>query len=163
MIDNSKDKMSNVDMYKELSRISSFLEQIRWPRFNHLLVVNTILLIFIGVLGEIESISDYKTLAQAAICVMGAFFSICWILLGWRSSKYLDDCNDKIESMEEKDKLHNIKPYTDFKKIRPKCATKITSSKYIITLVPLMFLALFVFLFIDLRLYLHPFQDFFKG
>ncbi len=149
--ENNKKKKYSADdfqMYDLLVKVLNSSEHIRWTRFNTLLIVDSILLIAWATISSETSNLPNKQFLLITLCGIGFFLGLIWSGLGYRTSKYIESLNNNLEKMDEEDKIHNIKPYEDLKNIRVGgLFYKFTSSKLIVTWIPILFSILFLVLF----------------
>ncbi|MFX0201314.1 MAG: hypothetical protein ACFFCW_34790 [Candidatus Hodarchaeota archaeon] len=134
-------------IYEMLSTLMMYSEQVRWTRFNNLLVVNSILIVAWAAIFAGTSPFSYKALLLSLLCLPGVIFGILWSFLGRRSSKYLDDFHKMAEKLEKGFPKHKIKPFHKSEETRETVRTgfmKLTSSKWIVTWIPIAFSLLFL-------------------
>lgn len=120
--------------------------QIQWERFNAMLVINTILIGFIGFTYSNEF--KIPTIIQLFLPPMGIFLSILWMRMTNRGFMWTKFWTDEAKKIEEKNREKIIKPFTDGKIYKE--ANKILintqlSSKVIIYL----FITFYLLFFVD--------------
>ena len=122
-------------------------EQLRWTRLNTFLVVASIFLAaWAGIFAGTGSF-PYKQYLLFALCLPGIFLGILWAVLGWRSSQYTDDFHDSAHEMEIFFNEQLPKPLhlsEERRKGVRKGMTRYTSSKWLVTAVPIIFTILFI-------------------
>ena len=145
-------RITNYQIYKVLISQLNFSEQIRWTRFNNFLVVNSILVIaWVTVFSILAGTLEFKSLILSLLCILGIILGVLWAFLGSRSSKYLDKYYEWIIDVEkDKNFINEIKPFTvidkDIRKTIAESPLKITSSKWLVTWIPIAFSLLFIIL-----------------
>lgn len=157
------------EFYHVYSDLIDRADQSRWTRLNTLLVVSSIFTLAWATIYASSGthLSFMRRFVLTAICVPGVLCGYWWSGLGCRTSKYLDEYINQILKIEERYKLPNdIKnPFILTKHIMEEAKTKQkhTTSRWLVTNVPIMFTALFVVLLcvtwkeflIDIFVYLH--------
>ncbi len=144
--DDSKSQVSESQVYDVLTSLVVHSEQIRWTRLNIFLVVTSIFLAtWAGIFAGTEPFL-YKKIILSILCVPGIVLGILWARLGWRSSMYMDDFHDRAYNMEKSFAEGRPKPFHTSQKNReqlPSSLERFTSSKWIVTYIPVMFAFLF--------------------
>ena len=143
----AKSKIEDTQIYNLLTSLVIHSEQVRWTRLNTFLVVASIFLAaWAGIFAGTDDF-PYKKYLLFALCIPGIFLGILWAVLGWRSSQYLDDFHDSAYKMEEDFDEKLAKPLHLSEKRRKgvrESMTRYTSSKWLVTAVPLIFTVLFL-------------------
>ena len=146
-----KSKIDDTQIYNLLTSLVMHSEHVRWTRLNTFLVVASIFLAaWAGIFAGTDDF-PYKDYLLFALCIPGIFLGILWAVLGWRSSQYMDDFHDSAHKMEEAFDGMLPKPLHLSEKRRKgvrKSMSRYTSSKWLVTAVPLIFTALFLSLVI---------------
>ena len=149
MNDPAKSKIEDTEIYNLLTSLVMHSEQVRWTRLNTFLVVASIFLAaWAGIFAGTDDF-PYKQYLLFALCIPGIFLGILWAVLGWRSSQYMDDFHDSAHKMEDAfdERLpKHLHLSEDRRKGVRKRMTRYTSSKWLVTAVPLIFTALFLIL-----------------
>ena len=143
----TKSKIEDTQIYNLLTSLVMHSEQVRWTRLNTFLVVASIFLAaWAGIFAGTDAF-PYKQFLLFALCIPGIFLGVLWAVLGWRSSQYMDDFHDSAHKMEESFDEKLPKPLhlsEERRKGMRKRMTRYTSSKWLVTAVPIIFTALFL-------------------
>ena len=143
----AKSKIEDTQIYNLLTSLVMHSEQVRWTRLNTFLVVASIFLAAWAGIFAGTDVFPYKQYLLFALCIPGIFLGILWAVLGWRSSQYMDDFHDSAHKMEEAFDEKLPKPLhlsEERRKGVRKNMTRYTSSRWLVTAVPLIFTALFL-------------------
>lgn len=147
MNEQAKPNINNTQIYGLLTSLVMHSEQVRWTRLNTFLVVASIFLAaWAGIFAGTDDF-QYKQYLLFALCAPGIVLGILWAVLGWRSSQYMDDFLDSAHKMEESFDERLPKPLhisEERRKGLRKGVTRYTSSKWLVTAIPLLFAALFL-------------------
>jgi len=147
MNDSTKSKIEDTQVYNLLTSLVMHTEQLRWTRLNTFLVVASIFLAaWAGIYAGTDAFT-YKQYLLLVLCFPGIFLGILWAFLGWRSSQYMDDFHEIALKMEEDFHEQLPKPMhisEDRREGVRESATRYTSSKWLVTVVPLIFAILFI-------------------
>lgn len=137
-------------VYETLIALVTHSEETRWNRLNTFLVLATL---FVGAwVALFAGTKDFdgKPLLLFAFCLPGIIFGVLWPTLQWRSSQYLDDFHDKAYKMEDDFPSDMPKPLHMSEERRSKAKSdkleRCTTSKWLVTAIPCVVLALFIFL-----------------
>jgi len=147
-MDNStKSKIDDTHIYSLLTSLVMHSEQLRWTRLNTFLVVGSIFLAaWAGIFAGTDAF-PYKQYLLFALCIPGIFLGILWAVLGWRSSQYMDDFHDSAHEMEiffDKQLPKPLHLSEERRKGVRRRLTRYTSSKWLVTAVPIIFTVLFI-------------------
>jgi hypothetical protein len=137
------------DLYGVLTSLVMHSEQTRWVRFNALLVVDAIFVAaWAGIFVGVASFPGKESLLLV-LCVPGFVLGIAFAFLGWRSSQYMDDFHNQAYALEERFPKDVPRPFHASEKRRRMLrsgAFRFTSSKWLVTVIPLGFSILFAYL-----------------
>lgn len=150
-----------MEVYNIYQHRTQWAEQNRWTRLNNMLIVSSIFTLAWATIYASSGthLSLVRRLVLTAICVPGILCGYWWGGLGRRTSKYLDSFYDQALKIE--DELHKqlqlpaaLKglemPFTVIDPIRKRAETitmeKHSSSTWLVTNVPFMFMVLFTVL-----------------
>ena len=143
---NHSQRPMETEVYQVLANLVMHSEQIRWTRLNSFLVVNSIFILAWAAVFDISNAIPFRSILLLMICVPGLIGGFIWSVLGWRSSNYLDDFHKAAEKLEKGFPDGLPRPFHLSKKRRN--TVRITSSKSIVTITPIVFVALYVGLII---------------
>lgn len=141
--------MNKSQIYNLLTSHVNNSEQIRWMRFNTLLVVNSILILAWAAVFSIKPDFAYKPILLTVLCIPGFISGILWSFLGKRSSNYLDTFYKSAKGMEEEFPNEVCQPFhlIDDKREQSKKGLRVlTTSEWIVTWIPIIFSTLFLYL-----------------
>ena len=134
-------------VYDVLASLVMHSEQVRWTRLSNLLVVNSILVVAWAAVFAGTSGFPYKPFLLTLLCLPGTVFGVLWAFLGSRSSKYLDDFHNKAEELENGFPEQQARPFQlseETRKTVRKGSGRFTTSKWIVTWIPVIFSLLFL-------------------
>lgn len=147
-MDTEIDKSS---VYSATTSLAIYSEQARWARLNNYLVVNSILLVAWATIFENE-ITAHRAYVLIVLCLPGIILGILWAVLGHRSSQYLDAMHEVAEKLELSVPLGPFKELAALRAVVRKRG-KLTSSKILVTWIPIVFSCLYVILAVFSLLY----------
>ena len=137
------------EMYNVLTSLVIHSEQIRWTRLNTLIVVESILVgAWVALFVGIDPFED-KAVLLTSPCILGIILGFIFAPLGRRTSDYLDDNHEFAETMEQGFPNRCPRPFLKSKERREsvqKGCMRVTSSKNLVTFIPLVFSLFFIFL-----------------
>jgi hypothetical protein len=140
---NGTSSVPESEVYRTLGSFVMHSEQIRWTRLNTFIVMSSI---FAAVWAAVFTTTGYfcgKCWLLALFCFPGIVMGIIWPFLGWRGSTYLDDFHGLACGMEQNFPQGVPRPFHASEERRQRCM-KLTSSKFLVTAIPVMFLVVFV-------------------
>jgi hypothetical protein len=144
-----KQSIANKEIYQTLVSLIIHSEQIRWARLNALLIFDSI---FIAVWAAIFTKSEAfpgKCYVLFILCIPGIILGFSWSRLGWRSSEYMDKFHSMAHMIENEFPEELQRPFGESEKIREYARKKpqiFSTSKTLVTYVPLMFSLIFLLL-----------------
>lgn len=142
-------QISPSELYGTLTSLVMHAEQLRWTRLNTYLVVASVSLAAWAAMFAATSEFPYKSWVLCLLCMPSFVLGVLWGVLGWRSSCYMDDFHDQALDVEKHIPLDLPKPFGASEKRRKEVRSslqKFTSSKLLVTIVPLIFSLLFLVL-----------------
>jgi len=147
--DSSRDHPSASGVYGVLTSLVMHSEQTRWVRVNALLVVDSIFVA--GWAGIFVGTTPFagKEWLLLVLCVPGFVLGIAFAVLGWRSSQYMDDFHGQAHALEQQFPKGLPRPFHASEERRQALrsgAFRFTSSKCLVTVIPLGFSVLFALL-----------------
>jgi len=147
--DSSRAHPTAPDIYGALTSLVMHSEQTRWVRVNALLVVDSIFVAaWAGIFVGTTSFPGKESLLLV-LCLPGFLLGIAFAFLGWRSSQYLDDFHDQAYTLEQQFPQGLPRPFhASEERRRPlrSGASRFTSSKWLVTAIPMGFSILFAYL-----------------
>jgi hypothetical protein len=145
----SRTHASASDIYGALTSLVMHSEQTRWVRINALLVVDAIFVAaWAGIFVGTTSFAG-KELLLVVLCLPGFVLGIAFAFLGWRSSQYMDDFHNQAYTLEQQFPQGLPRPFHASEKRRGSLrsgASRFTSSKWLVTAIPVGFSLLFAYL-----------------
>jgi len=152
MSDRAEESSSSVtvsDVYQVLTSLVMHSEQVRWARLNTFLVLSSLFVAaWVGLFAATDAFSG-KSGLLFVLCIPGALLGVLWARLGWRSSEYMDDFHDSAYKAEDQFLPNVPKPFhlseARRKNVR-EGMERFTSSKWLVTTIPLVFVGLFLIL-----------------
>ncbi len=151
--------LTNSEIYRMSGDLMMQSENVRWTRLNTLLVVDSIFLLAWAAVFAGTEYFCLKPLLLTLLCLPGASLGVPWAFLGDRSSKYLDDFHDIAKRIEE---LCNVEQqqrcFGQAEERRDPLRRGIhrfTSSRVIVTWLPILFSAVFLLLVLASWLMVH--------
>ena len=140
------------DVYKVVADYQTFNSQHRWTRLNTVLVANTILILSWAQMFTRGPSTVPGALAMTFLCLVGVLLGISWSILGSRGSKYVDLNFEFAKELEKEIPYGLPKIFNKMDGLRKKLEHSrwgwLSSSKNIVTRLPLVFSALFFALLI---------------
>jgi hypothetical protein len=145
-------KVTESEIYSVFASLVIHAEQIRYSRFNTILVVNSILILAWAVVAGTSHFQG-KTLLLISLCSVGFIAGCLWACLGYRSSQYMDDFHKGAYRMEKDFRIK--KRYRPFHKsearrrlTKRKWSGRLTSSMWLVICMPLIFSGIFLLLIV---------------
>lgn len=139
----------DIKSYEILNSLIVHSEQTRWTRLNTLLIVDSILLVAWATIFASTPYFPFKPLLLTGVCIPAIIFGFLWAPLGFRSSRYLDAFHKRAYTIEEVLPESEKQPFHLSETIRQEVKRgikKYTSSRSIVTWLPLVFSILFIIL-----------------
>jgi hypothetical protein len=147
--DSSIAHASASEIYAALTSLVMHSEQTRWIRVNALLVVGSIFVAaWAGIFVGTDSFPEKESLLLV-LCLPGFLLGIAFAFVGWRSSQYMDDFHDQAYALEQRFPKDLPRPFHASEERRRALrsgVSRFTSSKWLVTVIPLGFSILFAYL-----------------
>jgi len=140
-------KNSHQDKYGAIVQLVMHAENISWNRFNNFLVAATVFVIAWATIYSTGPDSCPARFIQAFICLLGFLGGIAWAFLGWRSRDYLDmyfELGKKVEREDDESEIKLFQRPTDIQATH----FRYSSSRFLLTVVPIVFAALYLAMFV---------------
>jgi len=138
------------EIYALLADLVMHSEETRWSCLNTMLVVDSIFLAaWAGLFAGTKSFAGKESLL-ALLCTPGIALGVLFACLGWRSSQYLDDFHSQAHRIEEDFPRGLPRPFHRGEQRRRTVRSglpRLTSSKWLVTAIPVIFAILFLMLF----------------
>lgn len=142
-----------ITIYTALVELVTHTENIRWGRLNTFLTMSSIMIAAWAILFATPVSTCLKKALLAFLCIPGILLGPAFSALGRRSSEFLDLYYELALQMEKTFPENVPKPFlTGQEKIRHEVLHKrskhITSSRWLLKVIPLLFTGVFLFLVI---------------
>jgi hypothetical protein len=148
---NEQADVTESEIYRTLTSLVMHSEQVRWMRLNVFLIQSSI---FVAAWVTLFAKTDpfaARPFLLALLCLPGIVIGFVWAFLGKRSSGYLDDFHKLAEDIERRLPAEVARPFCRSEERRSSVRSgfgRITSSKFLVTYVPIMFSLFFLALFV---------------
>jgi hypothetical protein len=147
---NMPSSVNDLQNYDAIVTFAVAAEQSRWERFASYLLVNSILLLAWATI-YVTCTSMLTVIVLIILCIPGIVLGFVWSFLGKRTSDYVDKMHDEGLNLENSIPQLYSKPFAAIEQIREDVRNKMkkhkmafTSSKTIVTWVPVIFSFIYI-------------------
>lgn len=149
----TENEISKSKIYETFSNLVIHSENVRWNRFNNLLIINSVLILAWATIFSSTKCIPSKEAVLTIICFTGIVIGLLWAWLGKRSCRYLEAFHTEAEILERLEKNYKMPmPFEvsgRLREIARNSISKIATSTTIVIYIPIFFSIIFIFLLIE--------------